>query len=225
MKKIFVVEDDSNIRELICYALANNGYEAVGFQDAPSFYQALKDNLPVLCILDIMLEGDDGYSILNKIKESERSKDLPVIMLTAKSSEYDKVKGLDMGADDYITKPFGVMEFLSRVKAVLRRSGTGPEESIIKESDLIIDPQKRELKLCGEPVSLTYKEFELLYYLMSNPDIVLSRNRIMNVIWGYEYEGESRTVDVHIRSLRQKLGKEGDLIETVRNIGYKFRKQ
>lgn len=225
MKQVFIVEDDQNIRELISYALNNNGYKARGFADAKGLYEALeKEGPPILFLLDIMLDGEDGYTILGTLKNRVETKEIPVIMLTAKTSEYDKVRGLDMGADDYITKPFGVMELLSRVKAVLRRYGDSEERSVLVHNEIEMDPQKRQMLVNGNEVQLTYKEFELLYYLMNNLDVVLSRDRIMNEIWGYEYAGETRTVDVHIRSLRQKLGDAGKYIKTVRNVGYKLSK-
>ena len=225
MKQVFIDEDDQNIRELISYALNNNGYKARGFADAKGLYEALeKEEPPILFLLDIMLDGEDGYTILGTLKNRVETKEIPVIMLTAKTSEYDKVRGLDMGADDYITKPFGVMELLSRVKAVLRRYGDSEERSVLVHNEIEMDPQKRQTLVNGNEVQLTYKEFELLYYLMNNLDVVLSRDRIMNEIWGYEYAGETRTVDVHIRSLRQKLGDAGKYIKTVRNVGYKLSK-
>ncbi len=225
MKQVFIVEDDQNIRELISYALNNNGYKARGFADAKGLYEALeKEGPPILFLLDIMLDGEDGYTILGTLKNRVETKEIPVIMLTAKTSEYDKVRGLDMGADDYVTKPFGVMELLSRVKAVLRRYGDSEERSVLVHNEIEMDPQKRQTLVNGNEVQLTYKEFELLYYLMNNLDVVLSRDRIMNEIWGYEYAGETRTVDVHIRSLRQKLGDAGKYIKTVRNVGYKLSK-
>lgn len=222
MQEIFIVEDDQNIRELICYALNNNGYKAMGFANAKTMDRALEGSLPILFILDIMLDGEDGYSILARLKDQVRTREIPVIMLTAKTSEFDKVKGLDMGADDYITKPFGVMEFLSRVRAVLRRSGADRKRTALSHGSIYLDPATRRVQVDGQEISLTYKEFELLYYLLNNLDVVLSRNRIMNEIWGYEYGGESRTVDVHIRTLRQKLGSAGCYIKTVRNVGYKL---
>ncbi|MDD7593053.1 MAG: response regulator transcription factor [Peptoniphilaceae bacterium] len=226
MKPVCIVEDDLNIRELISYALDNNGYKATGFPDAKSLYAALEmEPMPRLFILDIMLEGEDGYAILEHLKNRAETKGIPVIILTAKTSEFDKVRGLDMGADDYVTKPFGVMELLSRVKAVLRRYGDTEERSILRHRGIEIDPQKRQTTVDGEEVELTYKEFELLYYLMNNVDVVLTRDRIMNEIWGYEYAGETRTVDVHIRSLRQKLGEQGAAIKTVRNVGYKLSRE
>lgn len=222
MKHIYIVEDDRNIRELIVYALNNNGFRATGFTEAEELYEALETKIPALFILDIMLEGEDGFQILSNLKERLDVKDVPVIMLTAKTSEFDKVKGLDMGADDYVTKPFGVMELISRVKAVLRRVGNDEDQTILKYEGIEMDIEKRQVLVDGEEIELTYKEFELLYYLMINLDVVLSRDRIMNEIWGYEYAGATRTVDVHIRTLRQKLGDKGSLIKTVRNVGYKL---
>lgn len=224
MEHIFIVEDDENIRELITYALNNNSFKATGFSKAKHLYEALERTLPELFILDIMLDDEDGYSILKNLKADPKTKEIPVIMLTAKTSEFDKVKGLDMGADDYITKPFGVMEFLSRVKAVLRRVPKKEEEirSEVSFENIEINMAKRTVHVDGAEISLTYKEFELLYYLIMNQGIVLTRDKLMNEIWGFEYQGESRTVDVHIRTLRQKLGEDGSKIKTVRNVGYKI---
>lgn len=222
MDRIFIVEDDENIKQLIVYALNNSDFEARGFEKASDMYKALDGEKPKLFLLDIMLEGDDGYTILKKLKENPETKDIPVIMLTAKADEYDKVKGLDMGADDYITKPFGVMELMSRIKAVLRRTKSEDEEVQVSYKNISIDLDKRSVEVDGQGVDLTFKEFELLYFLMVNQDIVLSRDKIMNGVWGFDYQGESRTVDVHIRTLRQKLGKAGENIVTVRNVGYKI---
>lgn len=226
MKPIYIVEDDQNIRELICYALSNNGYLARGFTDAKTLYEALdSDEMPILFLLDIMLEGEDGYSILSTIRQRVDTKDTPVIMVTAKTSEFEKVRGLDMGADDYVTKPFGVMELLSRVKAVLRRYHDSDESCLLMHKEIVMNPKKRETLVDGKAVDLTYKEFELLSYLLRNMDVVLSRDSIMNTIWGYDYAGETRTVDVHIRALRRKLGEAGKYIQTVRNVGYKLSKE
>lgn len=222
MQHIYIVEDDRNIRELIAYALNNNGFKATGFENAKELYRATEEKRPALFILDIMLEGDDGFTILKKLRANAQTADLPVILLTAKSGEVDKVRGLDMGADDYVTKPFGVMELISRVRAVLRRYGTNDERTILAYEGIEMDPEKRSVTVDGEPVELTYKEFELLYYLLVNVDVVLSRDRLMDEIWGYEYAGATRTVDVHIRTLRQKLGERGSCIKTVRNVGYKL---
>ncbi len=226
MKPIYIVEDDQNIRELICYVLSNNGYRARGFTDAKTLYEALdSDEMPILFLLDIMLEGEDGYSILSTIRQRVDTKDTPVIMVTAKTSEFEKVRGLDMGADDYVTKPFGVMELLSRVKAVLRRYHDSDESCLLMHKEIVMNPKKRETLVDGKAVDLTYKEFELLSYLLRNMDVVLSRDSIMNTIWGYDYAGETRTVDVHIRALRRKLGEAGKYIQTVRNVGYKLSKE
>lgn len=224
MEKIFIVEDDESIKELICYALNNSGFMSYGFEDANGLYKEMESTLPNLIVLDIMLPGDDGYEILYNIRSNHNTKNIPVIMLTAKNSEYDKIKGLDMGADDYITKPFGVMELISRINAVLRRS-TKIEinnKNSFSIENIFLDSSRRIVLVDGKELSLTFKEFELLYYLMSNQDIVLTRDKLMNEIWGFDFEGESRTVDVHIRTLRQKLGKSSKLIQTVRNVGYKI---
>jgi len=219
---IYCVEDDRSIRELIIYALKSNGYEAVGFDKAEPFYKELENKLPDLVLLDIMLPGEDGIEILKKLKASPKLRNIPVIMLTAKSAEYDKVLGLDSGADDYITKPFGIMEFLSRVKAVLRRSGNVSNPSEISVGRLTMYIDKHVVIADGKEVALTFKEFELLKYLMENAGIVLTRDKLLEEVWGYEYEGETRTLDVHIRTLRQKLGEAGAVIETVRGVGYKI---
>jgi len=224
MSKIFIVEDDENIRELVIYALNSNGFEVVGFEQGGEFFSRLKTDLPDLILLDIMLPDQDGINILKKIKNNESTKTVPVIMLTAKGSEYDKVKGLDLGADDYITKPFSILELISRIKAVLRRGAAKTKEKndALTLANITLDVNKRKTEVNGEPVALTYKEFELLQYLLQNRGFVLSREKIIEQIWGFEFEGESRTVDMHIKTLRQKLGESGALIETVRGIGYKI---
>lgn len=223
-KWIYYVEDDTSIRELVLYALKTAEFQVMGFENAASFYKRMKEQQPDLILLDIMLPDEDGVSILKKLKSRPDTENIPVIMMTAKSSEYDKVLGLDSGADDYITKPFGVMELISRVKAVIRRSdrSKGSAGEVLKIGELVLDEQKHEVYAHGQEVSLTFKEFELLSYLMKNRGLVLSRDKILNTIWNYEYEGESRTVDVHIGSLRQKLGTCGDFIKTIRGIGYKI---
>lgn len=221
--KVYCVEDDRNIRELVIYTLESGGYQVKGFSSSEGFWQSLKEELPDLILLDLMLPGEDGMKILERLKRSGRTKSLPVILVTAKGAEYDKVKGLDCGADDYITKPFGMMEFIARVKAVLRRSGYENRQAdtlIIK--GLKLQVSSHQVTVEGEKVELTLKEFELLKYLMDNSGIVLTRDQILTGIWGYDYSGETRTVDVHIRSLRQKLGICGDLIETVRGVGYRI---
>ena len=223
-KWIYYVEDDTSIRELVLYALKTAEFQVMGFENAASFYKRMKEQQPDLILLDIMLPDEDGVSILKKLKSRPDTENIPVIMMTAKSSEYDKVLGLDSGADDYVTKPFGVMELISRVKAVIRRSdrSKGSAGEVLKIGELVLDEQKHEVYARGQEVSLTFKEFELLSYLMKNRGLVLSRDKILNTIWNYEYEGESRTVDVHIGSLRQKLGTCGDFIKTIRGIGYKI---
>ena len=223
-KWIYYVEDDTSIRELVLYALKTAEFQVMGFENAASFYKRMKEQQPDLILLDIMLPDEDGVSILKKLKSRPDTENIPVIMMTAKSSEYDKVLGLDSGADDYITKPFGVMELISRLKAVIRRSdrSKGSAGEVLKIGELVLDEQKHEVYARGQAVSLTFKEFELLSYLMKNRGLVLSRDKILNTIWNYEYEGESRTVDVHIGSLRQKLGTCGDFIKTIRGIGYKI---
>lgn len=219
---IYCLEDDRSIRELIIYALKTGGFEAIGFSESRSFYEALDENLPSLILLDIMLPGKDGMEILKSLKSSAKTRNIPVIMLTAKSSEYDKVLGLDSGADDYITKPFGIMELLSRVKAVLRRSGYVVNASELSIGRLWMDIDRHVVKADGQGVTLTFKEFELLKFMLENAGIVLTRDKLLEEVWGYDYEGETRTVDVHIRTLRQKLGEAGAVIETVRGVGYKL---
>ncbi len=221
MSKVYCVEDDESIRQLIVYALENAGFEAVGFEDGDDFFSKVYSSVPDLILLDIMLPGEDGLKILEKLKCNTTLKDTPIIMLTAKASEFDKVKGLDMGADDYISKPFGVMELISRVKTVLRRTNTSPHSNSLSFSGISIDYEKRRVTVGGETINLTYKEFELIYFLLKNQDIVLTRETLMNQIWGFDFEGETRTVDVHIGTLRQKLGEKGKLIQTIRNVGYK----
>ena len=217
---IYCVEDDDSIRELICYALKSGGYQAEGFAESGDFWRRMEENTPRLVLLDIMLPGEDGMQLLHKMKNDAAQRNVPVIMLTAKTTELDKVAGLDAGADDYITKPFSVLELLSRVRAVLRRSQpTGAET--LSCGEVTMDPLRRTVTSCGHPVELTYKEFELLCYMMRNCDIVLSRTRLMENVWGFDFEGESRTVDMHIKTLRQKLGAGGSIIKTVRGVGYK----
>lgn len=218
---IYLLEDDANIRSFVLYALNNSGLEAKGFEKPSEFYAALKSEIPDLLLLDIMLPEEDGLSILIKLRKSPQTAKLPVIMLTAKGSEYDKVFGLDSGADDYIAKPFGTMEMLSRVKALLRRTAANTEKEY-KLADLYVNPAKHIVKAAGKEVQLTFKEFELLCFLLENTGNVLSREKILSSVWGYGFDGESRTVDVHIRTLRAKLGACGDLIETVRGVGYKI---
>ena len=219
---IFCVEDDSNIRELVVYTLESTGFQARGFEDGSSFLEALALETPELVLLDIMLPGEDGLEILKKLKNSSKTKDIPVIMVTAKGSEYDKVVGLDSGADDYVTKPFGMMELISRIKAVLRRSGKQQDKTKLSVGGISLDTKKHEVKVDGEQVVLTLKEFELLEKLIRNQGIVLTRDQLLTEIWGYDFDGETRTVDVHIRTLRQKLGEQGSLVKTVRGVGYRI---
>ena len=202
--------------------METTGLKARGFADGSAFTEALAFETPELILLDIMLPGEDGLEILKKLKCSSKTKSIPVIMVTAKGSEYDKVIGLDSGADDYVTKPFGMMELVSRIKAVLRRSGRVQEQDMLSVNGVSVDVKKHEVKVAGEIVTLTLKEFELLERLMRNQNIVLTRDQLLEDIWGYDFDGETRTVDVHIRSLRQKLGECGKLIETVRGIGYRI---
>ena len=220
MALIYVVEDDKNIQEIETFALANVGYEVKGFDTAMDFYEALNDTTPDLILLDIMLPDEDGLSIVKKLRTRQDTVLVPVIMVTAKTTEIDKVKGLDLGADDYITKPFGVMELISRVKALLRRTQSVAEETKICHGEIRMDNDKHAVFVGDEPCELTFKEYELLKYLMINAGIVLSRDKIMDQVWGFEYEGESRTVDMHIKTLRQKLGAAGSCIKTIRNVGY-----
>ncbi len=220
---IYLVEDDNSIRELVIYTLKANGYEAEGFEHPVDFWKAMDKKHPKLILLDIMLPGEDGLSILKKIRDDIKTKKIPVIMLTAKSSEYDKVIGLERGADDYIAKPFGIMELMARIKALLRR--TDNEEVKGKEytvDDLYVNTAKHQVIACGKEVVLTAKEYEMLCRLLENRGAVLSRDMFLNEIWGYAFDGESRTVDVHIRTLRQKLGECGNYIETIRGFGYKI---
>lgn len=219
---IFCVEDDENIRELVIYTLETTGLEAQGFTDSSSFMEALAFQTPELILLDIMLPGEDGLTLLKKLKDSARTKTIPVIMVTAKGAEYDRVIGLDSGADDYVTKPFGMMELVSRIKAVLRRSGKQDMKAKMNLGGVVVNVEKHEVTVEGKPVSLTLKEFELLERLMRNKNIVLTRDKLLEDIWGYDFDGETRTVDVHVRTLRQKLGGRGDIIETVRGVGYRI---
>ena len=218
---IFCVEDDKNINELIMYALRANNFEVMGFEKGSDMFLELEKTECDLILLDIMLPEESGLSILTKLKSNPATADIPVIMLTAKSSELDKVVGLDEGADDYITKPFSVLELVSRIKAVLRRTQRELDIPLYTFKEISIDVEKRELRINDNKVYLTFKEFELLLYLIKNKEIVLTRENIVNKVWGYDFEGESRTVDVHIASLRQKLEDKGSYIQTVRNIGYK----
>lgn len=219
---IYLLEDDTNIRNFVVYALNNSGLEAEGFELPSRFWAAVEKKKPSLAILDIMLPEEDGLSVLRRLRENSETKDLPIIMLTAKSTEYDKVVGLDGGADDYVTKPFGTMELVARVKALLRRAEPVTDGKEYSIGELFLSPEKHIIQVEGRDVVLTLKEFQLLCYLAKNKGNVMTRDQILQEIWGYEFDGENRTVDVHIRTLRSKLGKAGDLVETVRGIGYRI---
>lgn len=217
---IYMLEDDQNIRNFVLYALNNSGMEARGFERPAEFWEALREETPTVLLLDIMLPEEDGLTVLSKLRTNPEYAMLPVIMLTAKDSEYDKVIGLDSGADDYVAKPFGTMELISRIKALLRRTSSqaAKEYSV---GGLYVNTSKHIVKVNGSEVQLTYKEFELLCLLLDNMGTVLTREQILTRVWGYDFDGESRTVDVHIRTLRLKLGECGSMIETVRGVGYK----
>ena len=226
MSNIFIVEDDESIRELVIYALEANKFQVTGFESGRYFFDALQETeiMPSLVLLDIMLPEMDGFGILNKLRETDRYSAVPVIMLTAKGSEMDKVKALNGGADDYVTKPFGVMELVSRINAVLRRnSAVKPRAGIPAYKNISIDKDRRSVFVDGNKITLTYKEYELLNYFILNAELVISRDTIIETIWGYDFDGESRTVDMHVKTLRQKLGEAaGGHIKTVRNVGYKI---
>lgn len=219
---IWCVEDDAGIRDIEVYTLQSTGWEARGFEDGTSFWEALQTEQPQLVVLDVMLPGTDGIELLQKMKSSTRFCDIPVIMATAKGAEYDKIQGLDLGADDYLVKPFGVMEMVSRIKAVLRRCNRENSKKPLRIKELVLNPEERTVEIEGKPILLTYKEFELLQLFCLHPGKVFTRDTLYNEIWGMEYVGETRTVDMHIRTLRQKLGEYGDYIETVRNVGYRM---
>lgn len=220
---IYCVEDDASIRELVIYTLQATGYEAQGFADGRAFFAALETQMPELVLLDIMLPGEDGLQILRRLRAHTATADLPIIMMTAKGTEYDKVIGLDNGADDYITKPFGMMELVSRIKALLRRTKrVEPEQPLLSCGPIVLNKDAHRVTVDGQEIMFTHKEFELLEYMLENKNIVLSREKILGRIWGYSSEVETRTLDVHIRSLRQKLGAGGDYIETVRGVGYRI---
>ena len=225
MPKFFCVEDNDGIRELVSCALLSGGYEVSAYECAKSFYDELKTNKPDIILLDIMLPDEDGLTILKKLKSNTLYADIPVIILTAKTTEIDKVNGLEAGADDYITKPFGVMELLSRIKAVLRRASKQfPTSDAVEIDGLTLDLSKRIVSYNGQEIALTYKEFELLAYLMKHRSIAINREKLMEKVWGFNYEGETRSVNMHIKTLRQKLEAAGcvDLIKTIRGIGYKI---
>lgn len=219
---IYIVEDDKNIREIEMFALKNSGYAVEEFENAKSFFSRTVEKVPDLVLLDIMLPDMDGLEIVKKLRSRPDTVRVPIILVTAKTTELDKVKGLDIGADDYLTKPFGVMELISRVKALLRRSRALQDDKQLGLGDITLDSERREVHVGGELCELTFKEFELLKLLMVNAGIVLHRDTIMSDVWGTDYEGESRTLDMHIKTLRQKLGEAGNMIKTVRNVGYKM---
>lgn len=220
MSRIYIVEDDENIRELVTYALKTNGYDAMGFHHAAAFWQAMNHKACDLVLLDIMLPQESGLDVLRKMKQGD-FKQIPVILVTAKAMEFDKIQGLDSGADDYISKPFSILELVSRVKAVLRRYVVKENEEVLTYRTMILDLKQRTVSVAGVPCVLTFKEFELLHYFMKNINVVLSREKIMEVVWGFDFEGESRTVDMHVKSLREKLGI-AQWIHTIRSVGYKL---
>ena len=219
---IWCVEDDASIRDIEVYALTSTGFEAKGFENGDAFWNALQSARPELVVLDVMLPGKDGVTLLKLMKESEEFRDIPVIMATAKGTEYDKIQSLDLGADDYLVKPFGIMEMVSRVKAVLRRCKPDKDTKLLKLEGLVLNPEEHTVTVDGERAVLTYKEYELLYLFLSQPGIAFTREQLLSSVWNAEYLGETRTVDMHIRTLRQKLGQYGNIIETVRNVGYRL---
>lgn len=222
---VWCIEDDASIRDIEIYTLLSTGFEAKGFENGKEAFEALKDEQPDLILLDVMMPEMDGIEFLRKVKSSSIFCDIPIIMATAKGSEYDKVKSLDMGADDYLVKPFGMMEMVSHIKAVLRRCKPKQKDNLLEMGDLVLNQEERTLLINEEKVALTYKEFELLQLFLSHPGKVYTRDVLYNEIWGLDYIGESRTVDMHIRTLRQKLGNYGEMIETVRNVGYRMETQ
>ena len=226
MAKIFIVEDDNDIREMESYALETNGFDVRAFESGKLFHQALETETPDLVLLDIMLPDEDGLSILRTLRQQPKTKNVLIIMVTAKTTETDKVRGLDMGADDYLAKPFGIMELVSRVKALLRRSQIAtPEQKkteVYRYKSIMLNDDKHRVEIDGEPVELTYKEYELLKHLLMEQGSVLTREQLMETVWGFQFTGETRTVDMHIKTLRHKIGDAGRLIETVRNVGYRL---
>ena len=222
MRMIWCVEDDPSIREIEVYALHSTGLEARGFADGAEFWEALEKEQPELVILDVMLPGEDGVAILKRLRADERYRDIPVIMATARSTEFDKVQSLDLGADDYITKPFGMMEMVSRVKAVLRRSQPTQTAALLKLDGLTLDENQHTVTIDGQRITLTYKEYELLRLFLSHPGMAFSREQLLQTVWNTDYAVETRTVDMHIRTLRQKLGDYGRYIETIRGVGYRL---
>ncbi len=223
---IYCVEDDSAIRDIEVYALRSTGFEAEGLENGEQLFEAIAKRVPELIILDVMLPGEDGLEILKRIRFSALTRSVPVIMATARGEEYDKITGLDSGADDYLVKPFGMMEMVSRVRAVLRRSGGGESaQKLLTLGSLALDPASHTVTVNGQAVTLTLKEFEILRTMMAKPGVVFTRDRLLSEVWGTDYDGETRTVDVHIRTLRQKLGDAGTLIGTVRGVGYRMEAQ
>ena len=222
---IWCVEDDPSIREIIVYALNSTGIEAFGFEDGQIFWDTLQEKQPDLVLLDVMLPGIDGIELLTRMKGSERFRDIPVIMATAKGTEFDKVQSLDLGADDYLVKPFGMMEMVSRVKAVLRRCKPREDVGLLRLDELVLNKNEHTVTISGERINLTYKEYELLKLFMSNPGVAFNREKLLQKVWNTDYVAESRTVDMHIRTLRQKLGSYGSVIETIRNVGYRLEKK
>lgn len=219
---IWCVEDDPSIRELETYVLTSTGMEARGFADGLAFWEALQQEQPDLVVLDVMLPGVDGVELLSRMRGSEVFRQIPVIMATAKGSEFDKVQSLDLGADDYLVKPFGMMEMVSRVKAVLRRCGPRKKKDLLKLKELEVDTQRHTVAISGRRVTLTYKEYELLKLFLSHPGVAFTREQLLQKVWNMDFSIETRTVDMHIRTLRQKLGSYGSCIETVRNVGYRL---
>lgn len=222
MAVIYVVEDDKNIREIESIALTNSGHQVEMFEYAKDFLQALKKQIPDLLLLDIMLPDADGLQLVEQLRKDSVTRNMPIILVTAKTTELDKVKGLDIGADDYLTKPFGLMELISRVKALLRRAGREQAEKVIRLGNVCLDEEKHKVEVGGAACELTYKEYALLKLLMTNTGIVVTRDEILEKVWGTNFEGESRTLDMHIKTLRQKLQESGNMIKTVRNVGYIF---
>ena len=219
---IWCVEDDASIRDIEIYALTSTGLDAKGFEDGDSFWNALQQEKPALVVLDVMLPGKDGITLLKLMKANEGFADIPVIMATAKGTEYDKIQSLDLGADDYLVKPFGIMEMVSRVKAVLRRCQRTQPPKLLRIDGLVLNPDEHTVTVDGERVCLTYKEYELLHLFLSQPGIAFTREQLLSSVWNTDFVGETRTVDMHIRTLRQKLGGYGSIIETVRNVGYRL---
>ncbi len=222
MSLIYILEDDKNIQEIESYAIKGNGYDVRAFDDAEAFDRGMQEMKPDLLLLDVMLPGEDGLSVLKRLRSDKDTKELPVILVTAKDSEIDTVRGLDLGADDYITKPFGVMELMSRIKAIMRRVKPTSDDVVLKYKNIYLDQDRRICLVDEENVKLTFKEYELLRLFLSNLGIVLTREAIMDTVWGMDFAGESRTVDMHIKTLRRKLKEAGSLIITVRNVGYKL---